>query len=118
MKKKGGEQAILKRTAKDKGFLSDKTVEKIVGIELNDELSIDRIKLFSRSEDELNNYIKNINDPYVKIILILTHKQYKEKEAKALWNTLLIHMQHLEKKLGRKPVLMSLRWITLKTYHL
>lgn len=93
---------MSKRNVKPEGLdVPNRTVEKIIKIEQEDELTINQIKIFAIDEEALKAYINDNKDPFTNIILFLIHKQYKEKDAKALWNKLLIHMQHLEQKLGR-----------------
>ncbi|MEW6982549.1 GGDEF domain-containing protein [Colwelliaceae bacterium 6471] len=66
-------------------------------------IALSVIEAIARNENIQKQYEKsNKNHLYSLILLSLTHKAYREDEAKKLWHKITAHMQLLEKNLGRQ----------------
>jgi diguanylate cyclase (GGDEF)-like protein len=82
--------------------MKENTVEKILDVGQQTELTIEMIKNFAYEEESLQSFVKNKPEPYSNILFILVHRLYQEKTATSLWKKLVAHMAHLEKRLERK----------------
>lgn len=82
--------------------MKEKTVEKILDVEQEEELTIEVIKKFADDKSALQAYAKKKPEPYSGIVLTLMHRRYEETVARGLWNRLVSHMKDLERKLERR----------------
>ena len=78
--------------------MKEKTVEKILDVEQEAELSIEVIKNFAYEEEALRSFAKKKLEPYSDILFILVHRRYEEKTANDFWKRLVSHMESMQNR--------------------